>query len=257
LVAYSVMAFRLRPFLFVCKYISSCFLLLPPFSRNFFKKMAGSPETPFAGCSPDCIFIYLRYPKPGAISDLIIHTDQRYIHALLRNDVPVVKEIYEKFAGRVRYYILANNGTEDDAADILQETLIDIYNQAKHKQLQLTCPFEPFLLLLCKRKWLNELKKRERRPVTKDAIDVSVGEDVFALAEQCRLNGKKLEAFLECFEKLGDKCREIIKKSLSGAAQEAIAEELKVTYGYLRKKKSECMASLVEMIWNKKSEWQQ
>lgn len=168
----------------------------------------------------------------------------------------MVKEIYEKFAGRIKQHILANSGTEEDAADILQETLIDIYNQAKHRQLQLTCPFEPFLLLLCRRKWLNELKKRERRPVTKEANDVSVGEDVFALAEQCRQNGKKLQVFLACFEELGEKCKEIIKKSLGGEAQETIAAELKVTYGYLRKKKSECMASLVEMIWKQKSKWQ-
>jgi hypothetical protein len=29
---------------------------------------------------------------------------------------------------------------------------------------------------------LNELKKRGRQPVTKDTEDVSIGEDVFALA---------------------------------------------------------------------------
>lgn len=230
--------------------------MLPLFfkiSRIFFTTHPGGPLQP--GFSIEYLFI-LYLPKAGTITQTAIHTDQRYIHALLNNDVLLVKEIYQKFAGRVKQYILANNGTEDDAADVLQETLIDIYNQAKHKQLQLTCPFEPFLLLLCKRKWLNELKKRDRRPVTKEASDVSIGEDVFALAEQCRQNGEKLQVFLECFEKLGQKCREIIQKSLSGEAQEIIAEELKVSYGYLRKKKSECMASLVEMIWNQKSKWQ-
>jgi len=160
----------------------------------------------------------------------------------------MVREIYTKYAGKIRYYILANNGTEDDAADIFQEALIDIYNQAQHKQLQLTCPFEPFLLLICKRKWLNLLKKRGREPVTKDAADVSIGEDVFALAEQMQQSDQRMQVFLQCFQKLGEACKEIIQKCLGGEDQELIATQLKVTYGYLRKKKSECMAALTKMI---------
>jgi len=144
---------------------------------------------------------------------------------------------------------MANSGSEDDAADIFQEALIDIYNQAKSKQLQLTCPFEPFLLLICKRKWLNILKKRGREPVTKELDDVSIGEDVFVLAEQMKQNDQRMQVFLQCFEKMGETCREIIKKCLGGEDQEKIAGQLKVTYGYLRKKKSECMAALTKMIY--------
>ena len=178
----------------------------------------------------------------------LIHTDQRYITALLQNDVAIVREIYSKYAGKIKHYIIANSGSEDDAADIFQEALIDIYNQAKNKQLQLTCPFEPFLLLICKRKWLNSLKKRGREPVTKELDDVSIGEDVFALAEQMKQNDTRMQVFLQCFEKLGDACKEILRKCLGGNDQALIAEQLKVSYGYLRKKKSECMATLTKMI---------
>ncbi len=185
--------------------------------------------------------------KPFIITT-VIHTDQRYVQALLDNDTLVVREIYDKYAGKVRHYILANSGSEDDAADIFQESLIDIYNQAKHKGLQLTCPFEPFLIIVCKRKWLNELKKRGRQPVTKEVDELSIGEDVFALAEQLQHNNEKMQVFLQCFEKMGNTCKEIIRKCMSGEDQEKIAEQLKVTYGYLRKKKSECMASITQMI---------
>lgn len=214
--------------------------MLPPFPEIFLK------------------YIYPPYKsfisKPFTITT-IIHTEQRYVQALLNNDTLLVREIYEKYAGKVRYYILANSGNEDDAADIFQEALVDIYNQAKYKDLQLTCPFEPFLILICKRKWLNELKKRSRQPVTKEVDDVSIGEDVFALAEQLQYNNDKMKWFLECFEKLGASCKEIIQKCLSGEDQEKIAEQLKVSYGYLRKKKSECMASLTKMIHPASAQW--
>ncbi len=179
----------------------------------------------------------------------LIHTDQRYLTGLLQNDTTLVREIYSRFAGKVKAYIIQNNGSQDDAADIFQESLIDIYQQAQHKGLQLTCPFEPFFLLVCKRKWLNELKKRGRQGVTKDPDDVyNLGEDVFALAEQLQLQEDKASLFMAMFQQLGERCREIINKCLGYKPQDEVAEELGVSYAYLRKKKSECTTELIKLI---------
>lgn len=178
-----------------------------------------------------------------------LHQDHRFIEALLKNDGRVVQELYDKFAGKIKRYIINNSGSENDAADIMQEALIDIYQQAKYKSFKLSCPFEPFLLLVCKRKWLNDLKKRSVLPVTKidDALLV-IGEDVFAEAELLEKQDEEAKHFSLMFEKLGDRCKEIISESLKGDAQELVAEKLGVTYGYLRKKKSECMAALIKLI---------
>lgn len=180
------------------------------------------------------------------------HPDQRYLIALINNDASVINDIYKKCAGKVKSYILFNNGSIDDAEDIFQESLVDIYNQAKYKDLQLSCPFEPFLLMVCKRKWLNQIKKKSILPVTnsEDGL-LHISEDTFKQAELLEEQNEQSEIFLKAFEKLGDRCKEIIKWSMTGEAQEKVAETLGVTYGYLRKKKSECMASLVKMVQNK------
>jgi len=184
---------------------------------------------------------------------MAIHADQRFIEGLLQNDRQVVEEIYRRFTPAIKNHILQNRGSEDDAADIFQESLVDIYNQAKYKELQLTCPFEPFLLLVCKRKWLNEIKKRGRSPVTKSLDTLSdAGEDVFAAAEKLAREEGRARVFLQQFERLGGKCKEILRKSLTGDKQEEIAAALGVTYGYLRKKKSECMATLLSYIQSQK-----
>ncbi len=182
----------------------------------------------------------------------IIHTDQRFVIALLQNDSVLVAEIYKRFAGKVKTHILHNSGTEDEAADIFQEALIDIYQQARYKSLELICPFEPFLLLVCKRKWLNELKKRDRHRVTKDPGELSeVGEDVFAVAEEIKLQEEKAKLFMTMFELLGDRCKEIIRKCLGNKPQDKVAADLGVSYAYLRKKKSECTAELIKLIQSK------
>ena len=185
---------------------------------------------------------------------MTIHPDQKYITALLQNDVQMVDQIYRFFSPPIRRYILQNRGDEADAADIFQEALLDIYNQAKYKGLTLTCPFEPFLLLICKRKWINQLKKSGRSPVTKMADDLSdYGEDVFASAEQLMRGEDDMRLLLAEFARLGEKCREIIKLSLSGRRQEEIAAALGVSYGYLRKKKSECLATLMAYVEEKRA----
>lgn len=186
---------------------------------------------------------------------MAIHPDQRYLEGLLSNDNQVIEEIYRLFAPGIRIQIVQNSGSEEDAADIFQESLIDIYNQAKYKGLQLTCPFQPFLLLVCKRKWLNEIKKRGLRPVTKSSDDLSEhGEDVFAAAEQVGMEEERARFFFRQFERLGEKCREILRLSLTGQRLEKIAGILGVTYGYLRKKKSECMATLMSYVQDRANE---
>lgn len=184
----------------------------------------------------------------------LIHTDQRFITGLLQNETALVREIYDRFAGKVKSYIVQNSGSDADAADIFQESLIDIYQQAQYRGLQLTCPFESFFLLICKRKWLNELKKRGRRGVTKDVDDVyNLGEDVFALAEQLQVQEDKTSLFMAMFQLLGERCREIINKCLGNKPQDEVAQELGVSYAYLRKKKSECTAELIKMIKTKQA----
>ena len=199
---------------------------------------------------PDLVFVtpfFQIFAKKDPL--MAIHADQRYIIGLLNNDNQAVEEIYRLFSPSIRYQIQQRGGSEEDAADIFQESLIDIYNQAKYRNLELTCPFEPFLLLVCKRKWLNEVKKRGVSPVTKTKDDLSdYGEDVFAAAEQVGAAEDRIKLFFRQFERLGEKCREILRMSLTGDRQEKIAEALGVTYGYLRKKKSECMATLMAYV---------
>ena len=42
----------------------------------------------------------------------IIHTDQRYITGLLQNDTALVRDIYNRFSGKVKSYIVQNSGSE-------------------------------------------------------------------------------------------------------------------------------------------------
>jgi RNA polymerase sigma factor (sigma-70 family) len=178
----------------------------------------------------------------------ILHHDQFYIEGLLNNNSSIIESIYKKFAPKVTHYIKMNSGSADEAQDVIQEVLITIYNQAKTKGLELTCPFDAYFFLLCKRKWLNELKKSSNKEVTIKDENVSTDKDVEKLAIETEVQDEKQSLFDEMFQKLGEKCQEVLKLSFVTKTMEEVANKMNVTYAYVRKKKSICTGQLTELI---------
>lgn len=178
-----------------------------------------------------------------------MHPDQRFIIYLKENNAQGIDEIYALYSDNVKRYIVKNSGSLDDAADIFQEGLIDIYNLAHSPSFTLTCPFEAFLITICKRKWLNVLKKRGRKPVTISIEDVYTHmQDDLTISEAYADQIEEEDTILHLLESMGDRCKTIIKACMGKDSQEMIAETLGISYAYLRKKKSECMATLRSLV---------
>ncbi|WP_418509019.1 RNA polymerase sigma factor [Corallibacter sp.] len=177
-----------------------------------------------------------------------IHEDQKYIDGLVQNNTFVIQTIYNKFAPKVINYIKQNSGDVSQAKDIIQETIITIYNQANEKGLQLTCPFDAYFFLLCKRKWLNQLKKTNNKEVTINEEVLSKDDDAQELAFESSLFEQQHHLFTEMFQKLGQACKDLLKATFKIKSMEAVAQSLGVTYAYARKKKSLCIGKLTKMV---------
>ena len=177
-----------------------------------------------------------------------IHSDQIYLDGLANNNPAIIQSIYKKFVPKVVSFIRNNSGDEDQAQDVIQEVMILLFNQAKANKLQLTCPFDAYFFLLCKRKWLNELKKVSNKGVTIDDDVTSTNEPTEELLAQTEVFEEKQQLFDLMFQKLGDKCQELLKLSFTLKSMEEVAEKLQVTYGYARKKKSLCTGQLTQWI---------
>jgi RNA polymerase sigma factor (sigma-70 family) len=182
------------------------------------------------------------------MSNTTIHPDQIYIDGLANNDSVIIQSIYKKFVPKVVHYIRNNSGDEDKAQDVIQEIMILLFNQAKANKLQLTCPFDAYFFLLCKRKWLNEIKKSSNKGVTFDEALLSSNEPTEVMVMEIEVFDEKQKLFDSMFLKLGDKCQELLKLSFSIKSMEVVAEKLNVTYGYVRKKKSLCVGQLTQWI---------
>ncbi|OBX23717.1 MULTISPECIES: RNA polymerase sigma factor [Bizionia] len=182
------------------------------------------------------------------MSQKIIHEDQKYIEGLVQNNPFIIQSIYDTFAPKIINYIKLNNGNEANAKDVIQETIITIYNQAIEKDLKLTCPFDAYFFLLCKRKWLNQLKKTGHKEVTINEEVLSKDDDAQELTFETTLFEQQHELFTVMFQKLGKGCKDLLKATFKIKSMEEVAESLGVTYAYARKKKSLCIGKLTKMV---------
>ena len=176
------------------------------------------------------------------------HSDQKYIRALVTNDEVLVKEIYRKFSGKIKWMVLKNNGTEAAAGDLFQEALTAICQRAKTQGLILSCPFDAFIYTICRNLWLKELSKHKAHPIITDHEEMEVGEDTLHLAEECLMQEQRLKLLHEKLEDLGGDCAKLLRLNWSGKSMEEVALEMNMTYGYARKKKVGCLEKLIGLI---------
>lgn len=190
-----------------------------------------------------------------ALQENPVHPDQQYINALQQHDAAGIAGIYQRFAPGIKAYLQSKGALAEEAGDVFQEALVDIYKLASDGSFVLTCPFEAFLLLVCKRKWINLAKKSSRREVTIPAPDAFTGiaDPAAEAAADAARRVEQEQLVVQMLEQISERCREIILGAYSYPSQQALAQKLGVSYAYLRKKKSACLAELIALVKNKQS----
>ena len=182
------------------------------------------------------------------MSNKKVHEDQKYIDGLVNNNSFIIQTIYDKFVPKVINYVKQNSGDEEYAQDVVQDTIITIYNQATQKNLQLTCPFDAYFFLLCKRKWLNTLKKNNNKEVTINEEVLSKDDDAAQFVFETSIFETKLNLFNQMFDQLGKACKDLLNATFKIKSMEEVAASLNVSYAYARKKKSLCIGQLTKMV---------
>ena len=182
------------------------------------------------------------------MSNKKVHEDQKYIDGLVNNNSFIIQTIYDKFVPKVINYVKQNSGDEEYAQDVVQDTIITIYNQAIQKNLQLTCPFDAYFFLLCKRKWLNSLKKINNKEVTINEEVLSKDDDATQFVFETSIFENKQNLFNQMFDQLGKACKDLLNATFKIKSMEEVAASLNVSYAYARKKKSLCIGQLTKMV---------
>jgi len=173
------------------------------------------------------------------------YTDQEIIQGLKSGESYVVKYLAKDYLPVIRYYISKNNGNEEDAKDIFQDALYIIIEKIHNNEFVLQGTLTTYLFAICKNLWLIALDRQKaaknyelrRLADHMDSDFTEAGDRVFYE-----------NIFRECFEEMDQVSQKILKMYWMEISPSEIADKLRYSYGYVRKKKSECMKELKERI---------
>lgn len=169
------------------------------------------------------------------------HEDQKYIRALCEDNLALIREIYDKCSKQCSAYVLKNNGNVDDARDVFQEALVEVYQ--KCKELTLSVPICAFLRVIYQRKWLKRLKRGKiLLRILKDVGYISTNTN----STEIESVDEKLDVLLmECFNNLGENCQNILNMMYKdGMKGDEIAIKLNIKPNAVYQRMSDCRKKL-------------
>jgi RNA polymerase sigma factor (sigma-70 family) len=162
---------------------------------------------------------------------------------------PAILQLYQDHSEATKAFIMSKGGTEQDADDIFQETIVSFIDCVQKKKFRQESGIQTFLISISKNLWYNELRKRgraERREIIfemdRDQLDTEVIETIQFREMKQQLN--------QMLQELGESCRKILElfyyENLS--MKEIVAHLHYENEQVVRNKKYKCLNQLTEKM---------
>jgi RNA polymerase sigma factor (sigma-70 family) len=139
-------------------------------------------------------------------------SDSELVEAIREKEMlePAILQLYKDHAEITRSFIKGKGGTEQDADDIFQETVVSFIDSVQKLKFRQESGIRTFLISISKNLWYNEIRRRQRAgnrerlfEADRDQEDSGVNEII-----QDRELKKQLNQLLQ---DLGDSCRKILE----------------------------------------------
>lgn len=115
--------------------------------------------------------------------------------------------LYKESYPSIKNYVLQNSGSEDDAKDVFQDTMVVLYEKAGSGNLQLSASLKTFIFSISRNIWLKKLRQKSN-------INFSETETTIESAEDRIIAGEKeshiLLRLVRAFKKMTSHCKTLI-----------------------------------------------
>jgi len=180
-------------------------------------------------------------------------SDQDFLEGLRNSDNEVLKALYKKYFRLVLKFIVNNNGTQDAAQDIYQESIIVLYENAQDPNFQLHCQLQTYIYSVARRLWLKQLKKAGKTFLMKEDEELDLA-DVGSDMSQHLQKEIDLENLQHSMSKLGEPCASLIRDFYVNRLS---MDEISSKFGYTnadnaKNQKYKCLQRLKKYFFNDK-----
>jgi RNA polymerase sigma factor (sigma-70 family) len=136
--------------------------------------------------------------------------DSEVILGILNGSKKTLEGIYKSYFPMVLQLVITNSGSEDDAKDIFQESVIVLYDKVRAGNFELNSKLKTFLYSVCRRLWLKRLSVKSR-----NSANITDFEEVLTVETDLEYHEEKDRQFRQMDEALlhlGEPCRTIIEE---------------------------------------------
>ncbi len=121
-----------------------------------------------------------------------------------RSNERAYTEVYRQYYARIEYFIVQNNGSQEDAADVFQDAILVLLDKIKTKKDEMRSSIFTFLYSVSRNIWFNRLKRKQ-------TFDNIIKENKFEEVEEVSFEILEDEEYSTLFYKLMDSAAEDCK----------------------------------------------
>jgi len=143
-----------------------------------------------------------------ARSALFLTEDARLLDGIRRGDEETLVLLYRLCDGPVRRYVAANNGTQDDADDMLQEALVILWERVRDGRFEYTARLSTFVVGTVRNLWLRRLARARREFPSHGTVEMAADPGNSPL--DTMIDGERARAVHDALQKIGEPCRTIL-----------------------------------------------
>lgn len=177
-------------------------------------------------------------------------TDEILLNGIRTSNNQLIKQVYDLALPAVISWVKDNSGTEADAQDVFQESLVVIFKKLQKGNFELTCTLKSFIRIVCRNLWLAKIRNKDKKMnvSTPDLEKIKLEDDIIYNIEL----SEKEQLFYSHLNLLGKDCKTILKKFFEKIPFKTIAAEMQTSESYIKKRKFICKEKLIKSIQSDK-----
>jgi RNA polymerase sigma factor (sigma-70 family) len=179
-----------------------------------------------------------------------LNDDSKILDAMRNGDEEALVELFHRNRRPITSLVTRNQGTADDAEDILQEAVVVLWERVRAGTFEYQAKLSTFLYATAKNIWFRRLARQRRElPAADDTLDMAAIDP--NPLEELEENERVL-AVQKAMEKIGNPCRDLL---LLYYWEERPMEEIARALGFanadtVKSKKYQCKKTLEHFVKN-------
>jgi RNA polymerase sigma factor (sigma-70 family) len=182
---------------------------------------------------------------------LFMDEDARILDGIRTGDEAALVKLYRTNRKSITAFLLRNNGTGDDAEDMLQEALVILWERVRTGRHEYGAKLSTFLFATVRNLWLRRLARKRREIPAKHPPEEFPDSTLSALDRI--IDDEQTDAVHSALDALGEPCRTLL---LLFYWEELSMHDIALRLGFAnadtaKSKKYQCKKSLKDLLTNR------